>query len=270
MESLFKYTSGRWLSNESAQLAKRYRRFDVDHLIRASVAAVGSKSCVELEKLDEGNFNKVFLLRMDDGKEVIAKLPNPNAGRPHSLTASEVATMDYVCTSLYRRKLDLANNIKARNILKIPVPKIFSWCSNASNTPIGAEYVLMEKVPGRPLSEYWQSMAGKDRAKIAKQLAEYDCRLALAAFPMYGSLYYADQVPQKPGSSVPQEAVLKEFVVGPSTARTLFDDGRADVNPDCGPCKSQPSLPSLNSPASVNKYSGATCTEYFTALRNER
>ena len=33
---------------------------------------------------------------MDDGKEVIAKLPNPNAGRAHFTTASEVATMDYV------------------------------------------------------------------------------------------------------------------------------------------------------------------------------
>ena len=33
---------------------------------------------------------------MDDGKEIIAKIPNPNAGRPHLTTASEVATMDYV------------------------------------------------------------------------------------------------------------------------------------------------------------------------------
>lgn len=33
---------------------------------------------------------------MDDGREVIAKLPNPNAGRPYFTTASEVATMDFV------------------------------------------------------------------------------------------------------------------------------------------------------------------------------
>lgn len=33
---------------------------------------------------------------MNDGNEVIAKVPNPNAGRPHFTTASEVATMDFV------------------------------------------------------------------------------------------------------------------------------------------------------------------------------
>jgi hypothetical protein len=33
---------------------------------------------------------------MHDGRQFIARLPNPNAGRPHFTTASEVATMDYV------------------------------------------------------------------------------------------------------------------------------------------------------------------------------
>lgn len=33
---------------------------------------------------------------MKDDREVVAKLPNPNVGRPHFTTASEVATMDLV------------------------------------------------------------------------------------------------------------------------------------------------------------------------------
>lgn len=44
---------------------------------------------------------------MDDGKELIAKLPNPNAGRGHYTNASEVATMDYVS--------DLKTRAPARN-----------------------------------------------------------------------------------------------------------------------------------------------------------
>ena len=35
-------------------------------------------------------------ITMDNGREIIAKLPNPNAGRPHFTAASEVATMDFV------------------------------------------------------------------------------------------------------------------------------------------------------------------------------
>jgi hypothetical protein len=33
---------------------------------------------------------------MHDGRQFIARLPNPNAGHPHYTTASEVATLDYV------------------------------------------------------------------------------------------------------------------------------------------------------------------------------
>lgn len=70
-------------------------------LARIAAQVTRSKSCIQVQKLPEGNFSKVFLITMDDGKEVIAKLPNPNAGRPHFTTASEVATMDYVRTICY-------------------------------------------------------------------------------------------------------------------------------------------------------------------------
>lgn len=96
VEQLYKYTSGRWLWNEKYQLARRYVEFDLSGLLQVSAQAIGARSCVKVEKLPEGNFSKVFLITMDDGRELIAKLPNPDAGRPHLTTASEVATMDYV------------------------------------------------------------------------------------------------------------------------------------------------------------------------------
>lgn len=47
-------------------------------------------------KYREGQYNKAFLLTFNDGTDVVAKLPNPNAGPNVLTTASEVATMDYV------------------------------------------------------------------------------------------------------------------------------------------------------------------------------
>lgn len=47
-------------------------------------------------KFQEGEYNKVFLLILDNGAEIIARIPNPNAGPSHYTTASEVATMDFV------------------------------------------------------------------------------------------------------------------------------------------------------------------------------
>jgi hypothetical protein len=48
-------------------------------------------------KYREGQHNKVFQLTMDNRAEVAVKIPNPNAGPACYTTASEVATMDYVC-----------------------------------------------------------------------------------------------------------------------------------------------------------------------------
>lgn len=72
-------------------------KFNLEALIRAAENAVGSGTrCAEVTKLPEGNFNKTLLVKMQDGHEVIARLPNPNSGQSHFTTASEVAIMDYV------------------------------------------------------------------------------------------------------------------------------------------------------------------------------
>ena len=98
-EDLYRYTLGRWLWNEAEQLASRYVKFNMEELARIATRSIGSSSCVEIEKLTEGNFNKAFLMTMDDGRQVVAKVPNPNAGHRHFNTASEVATMDFVYPS---------------------------------------------------------------------------------------------------------------------------------------------------------------------------
>jgi hypothetical protein len=97
-DDVFRYKAQRWLWSEPDQLERRYLRFNLEALICATEHAVGSGAkCVEVTKLPEGNFNKTFIVEMHDGRQVIARLPNPNAGRSHYTTASEVATMDYVC-----------------------------------------------------------------------------------------------------------------------------------------------------------------------------
>jgi hypothetical protein len=46
------------------------------------------------------SFDKAFLLTMDDGNEVIAKIPCPNARPPSLTTASEVATLKFCMLSV--------------------------------------------------------------------------------------------------------------------------------------------------------------------------
>jgi hypothetical protein len=60
--------------------------------------SLNSWTGVQILKCIEGLHNKAFILTMDNGAQVFAKLPNPNAGPACYTTASEVATRQMVCT----------------------------------------------------------------------------------------------------------------------------------------------------------------------------
>lgn len=95
-EDFSQYTSGRWLWKEDLRLQERYKRFNVAELQRVATEASAAQSCLQMTKLAEDGFNKVFKLVMDNGRVVIARKPNPNVGRVDRVIASEVATMEFV------------------------------------------------------------------------------------------------------------------------------------------------------------------------------
>jgi len=95
-DDLFNYTRGRFVCDEEHEMSQRHVHFNVDELARLAAEAVGANLCINIEKYPDGMFNKAMVLTMDNGAQVVAKIPNPNAGTPHFTTASEVATMDFV------------------------------------------------------------------------------------------------------------------------------------------------------------------------------
>lgn len=85
--------------DEKHQLEQRYVRFNIDNLCSQAASLFSSETrCMRIAKL-EGNFSKAFLLTMDDGNEVIAKIPCPNVGPPVLTTESEVATLKFCMLS---------------------------------------------------------------------------------------------------------------------------------------------------------------------------
>ena len=87
---------GRFVVEETENLRQREIRFDLNRLVSVAAESVGAARCISIEKYPDGMFNKAYLMSMDNGQEVVAKVPNPNAGMPHFTTASEVATMNFV------------------------------------------------------------------------------------------------------------------------------------------------------------------------------
>ncbi|KAI1957913.1 hypothetical protein LOZ58_005386 [Ophidiomyces ophidiicola] len=96
-DSFFDYTRGRFVVDEAEQMKQRHVRFDMNELARIAAKSVGARHCTNVEKCADGLYNKAFVFTMDDGKQVIGKIPNPNAGTPHFTTASEVATLYFAC-----------------------------------------------------------------------------------------------------------------------------------------------------------------------------
>ncbi|KAL8696167.1 MAG: hypothetical protein Q9224_002934 [Gallowayella concinna] len=205
-ESLFKYTSGRWLFNEKKQLAKRSSKFDMNTLARLAAESVGSHTCSDVVKLAESDLNKIYLMKTNDSKEVIAKVPH--TGLSGGTIASEVATMDYV-----------------RNVLDLPVPKVHAWSSKSTANTVGTEFIVMDKAPGVELRHVWQGLNHNQKYDIVKAVVEQETKLTTSTFDAIGSLYYADT------DADPQS---KRFIVGPTTERWVFD-GRGEFACDRGP-----------------------------------
>lgn len=170
-----------------------------------------------MKKIAEGGFNKVFLLTTtDDGHEVIARIPTPIAGPPHYTTASEAATIDFL-----------------RTVLGLPVPKILDYSTSPEN-PVGAEYIIMERVNGESLESRWLSLTTGEVKHVMTQIAEMEQRIFSFRFPAYGSLHHKHDLSDE--SQI--ELQVEDFSIGPIAGRQFWHGERQQMKLDRGPCKS--------------------------------
>ncbi|TVY85520.1 Altered inheritance of mitochondrial mitochondria protein [Lachnellula suecica] len=230
-EELYRYSRYRWLSNESENLAIRYRKFNIPALVDAAVHAAGNgaRSCVKLLKCTEGQYNKAFLMSMDSGEEVLAKIPNPNAGPAFYTTASEVATRQFL-----------------RTVLNLPVPRIHAFSLGSDNL-VGAEYIIEEKAKGRPLGNLWHHWDTESQIGLVTQLVDFETKLASVSFRRHGCIYYRKDLVKKGLPAYDLEAKslstdgtpmqlnsTEEFAIGPLTEARLWEGERATMKLDRG------------------------------------
>ena len=211
------------MCNEKHEMAQRYVTFDLRALARIAAKVSNANSCINVRKFAEGLHSKAFLMTMNNGKEVVAKLPNPNAGRQHFTTASEVATMDFV-----------------RTFMSIPVPKVLDWSSRAESNPVGAEYIIMEKADGVSCDTIWPRKKLADRLAIIRTLVGYQNMWASTPFPAYGSLYYDSDLSSSIHRVLCEPQAFSSgavFVIGPIEGRNWINDGRMLIEFDRGPCE---------------------------------
>ncbi|KAE8151558.1 phosphotransferase enzyme family protein [Aspergillus avenaceus] len=155
---------------------------------------------------------------MKDGRQLVAKIPNPNAGLPFLTTASEVATMDFV-----------------RTVAGIPAPKVYAWSAHANNT-VGAEYIIMEKAEGVLLSTRWPSMSMEEKHQLIQSIIGFERSLLAHPFGSIGGIYYEKDTANMQNNSLPD--AYTGYCVGPTPDRKFLEDGRRNFQTDKGPWNS--------------------------------
>lgn len=211
--------------NERPRLQERYLRFNVPQLVRIAVLSCGRTEAdvVNLRKLAEGGFNRVFELTMRDGLQVIARLPYPSTIPKHYTIASEVATMDFV------------------RLHGVPVPKIYTYAATSQN-PVGSEYIIMEKVAGKDLGEVWFDMTSKQRLELVTQVVDMETLLFSLDLPANGSIFYKRDLPIELESvEIPGTGELDGFCIGPDVQLRWWYQERAQLPIYRRPCKSSDS-----------------------------
>ncbi|RAH44731.1 uncharacterized protein BO95DRAFT_464731 [Aspergillus brunneoviolaceus CBS 621.78] len=221
-EHFFRYTSGRWLWDEEQQLRDRYKVFDVAALQSLAANAVRSDSCLSMTKLAEGGYNKVFRLIMNDGKKVLARIPNPTAGPAFYTTASEVATMEL-----------------ARDFLQISVPRVLDWNATSKNA-VDSEYIIMEEASGTQLGVIWDQLNPDKKLSIMREIVNVESKMLAVSF---GSIYSASEAVESAvpalltnaASSELKERVRKRFSIGPTVDRSFWKKERSSMQIPRGP-----------------------------------
>ncbi|KAJ3502110.1 hypothetical protein NLJ89_g9035 [Agrocybe chaxingu] len=192
-----------------------------------AVQAAGAQVCTSLKKIQDGTMNRVFSLKFDNDVDLIAKIPFPIAGPRHFCTASEVATLDYL-----------------RSEHGIPVPNVRAWCSTADSTPVGAEYILYDRIPGVPLHDHNRTEAPilKDPyVQVLPAVRRIESRLASTHFSQIGSIYYKEDMPDslrdRPlyAPHISPTANSARFCIGPTVDREFWRAGRASLDINKGP-----------------------------------
>ncbi|KAI5997322.1 hypothetical protein F5J12DRAFT_922317 [Pisolithus orientalis] len=110
---------------------------------------------------------------------------------PRFKTESEIATMQYL-----------------RDKTSIPVPDVYHYDSNPNNR-LGAEYILMSKATGIPLSQVYCAMSNEELKSLFTNLASIILPLFAQRFSHIGSLYFGPS----PYTSTSQSSSASSTVV---------------------------------------------------------
>ena len=182
----------------------------------------------DIQTLERGSFHEIRVLEFEDGWSCIGRLTR-NRRERLSVTESECGTAKFV-----------------REHTNIPVPETY-YTSFDPTQPVGAQFVLMERIRGIHLYAIWSKLSTDQKLAVIEQIAEVLAQLASLEFDKIGSIDANGNVGPLQSRAIPNEeagrgpfSTAEEFLhsfVQESNARSaeikaLFADIRAALHDD--------------------------------------
>jgi hypothetical protein len=182
---------------------------------------------VGFRKLGEGGLDRTFLITLDTGFQLVARIPYPLLIPKAYALASEVAAMDFL-----RSK-------------RLPIPKVYAY-SFTSKNEAETEYILMQYVEGADLSQIWFELKEDEIISLMDQLAKVESTMMSISFPAGGSIYYARDLKELSGNEgIPLDGQIESislekerFCIGPDVSPPLWYGRREQLDVFRGPCTS--------------------------------
>ncbi|KAL2757260.1 hypothetical protein ACRALDRAFT_2051251 [Sodiomyces alcalophilus JCM 7366] len=145
--------------------------------VEETIQSLNVGAVTNVRFLARGAFNMVFEVQTAQNPEpLILRVTLPVD--PLYKTASEVATLNWL-----------------RQHANIPVPMVIDHDSSRRNI-LGFEWILMSKLPGRPLADEWRSLSYPAKKQLVRQLAEYSSTMFENQLRGIGNIYTSESSPE--------------------------------------------------------------------------
>ncbi|POR35275.1 Uncharacterized protein TPAR_04528 [Tolypocladium paradoxum] len=199
--------SAQYAATESRHIDELCHRIDGTNLCaRASMLRGGVPCTVQLSRRNlsamMGNQNCHVEITFQDNVRWLARFRLTRTSSP----PREVR--DYILRS------EAATMIYLQQHTRIPTPRIFDWaCESDPRNSLGAGYILMEKLDGKPLD--WNGATPDQRERVMQQLVDVFLEIERHPFDAMGSLVSAGDAAEFEVQGLARHATFRMGCGGP-------------------------------------------------------
>jgi hypothetical protein len=111
----------------------------------------------------------------------------------------------------------------------IPTSQILGYAIDEN--PVGSKYILMEKLPERPIGDAWFNLSERQRHQVLHDIIELESKLFSIQLPASGSIYYAHDL-KSDTRKVSIPGTDSQLCVGPYTRLRWWFGKRGNLELD--------------------------------------